>query len=109
MSGLTSSAVRPNEVCETKPLAVMQTVDEKKITDLLEWMRSDLGISEKFEENDKDAAHFVTRILELHKMNTQKVKKYIYKYYKSRSVGGAEVFQNRNSESDEILKSCQSV
>lgn len=109
MSGLTPSVINSKEFQETKPLAVMQTIDEKKITDLLEWMRSDLGISEKFEENEKDAAHFVTRILELHKMNTQKVKKYIYKYYKSRSAGGAEVFQNRNSESDEILKSCQSV
>lgn len=109
MSRLTSSAVSSKEVQDTKSLAVMQTIDQKKITDLLEWMRSDLGISEKFEENEKDAAHFVSRILELHKMNTQKVKKYIYKYYKSRSVGGAEVFQNRNSESDEILKSCQSV
>lgn len=90
-------------------LAEMPTTFRHKIAHLAKWLDKELGVSVTSGNEQCDLV-FAMKILQLFRMNVHRSQRFFYKYYKIRSGDGyKEFFHERNADSEEILKSCQST
>lgn len=90
-------------------LAEIPTKYRHKIAQLARWLDTDLGVSVTSGSEQCDLL-FALKVLQLHGMNLHRSRRFFAKYYKFRSgQGNKEIFHDRNADSEEILKSCQSV